>query len=1522
MAVFIKLGLNLRISGKLNWKSLNLLLISILIVLFGFNSVEAFNRGYSTLSSGEKIGILMNEVNPSIGAEALHNEGINGTDVNVCILSSGVDLNNSYINVTEAKDFTNGDWCIDTYHVYDFSKSEALEYDFYLNVSNVSLDWLEVGLGWDGNELYNITVYYNDSNEAGNTSDKMSNYVNGPLINHTIAVNVSNNGHFPGILKIHLIRNSTNPESAPVIFWGSNVTNISTYLNSTNFCNSYSGDPVKSGLERSFYNINSPFDDYGEGTYLAGVIKSNHTTYKGIAPGVKIYSGKILTSSRGVNSSEVVNAINWCLSKNTSIILLALRASYNNCNNAITQAIENATNLGALVVVPAGDDGYNSSNDKSVYQSIAFPGCSKSAFTVGYTYKTNDLILNSSKGPANFTNVTKPDIVAIGYNVTSIYFNDNFTKIDSSSSASAIVAGAAALLKNKYTNMSGIQLKAALMTLADKTKLKSIEEDYNISNKYGAGNLILDGYNNLSVNLFNLTIGNNRFFINATSTSDIKAILYWNEGYSEHTRANVTLKDLSGNVIDDTGNPNDTAHQVVGKNKAPGFYILDIKVDKNVSAVLSTWPYEAYMSPEVYLISPNNIYETNNSNINFTYQVKDALYNLSKCALYTNVTGSFSESGSNLSAIVNYKYDNITINNLTLNVNDDGVFVWNIYCTNENGKTGFNLTNRTFIRDTSPPIFVIYSPINNTNTSNNTILLNWSVSDLTFNKTEYYLNGTKVGESQLASSQVSIPVNPGMNQNLTIYFKDKFGYTNSTTIYFNVDKMAPNLTLLSPLNNETINENSVWINYTASDNIGVKRVYYYNSLGSGNLSGNQSVPLEYPGTYNLTVCAEDDFSNLNCTSVKFYVNFPMNMTNWTNKVSSSLNYNLSISTNGSDQSQNETFNVNQSINLTIYNNTDWNLTIMNFNGLGANWGKFLSITNDDLNVSNAIIYMGSKVVKMVFVRNVTNFLNSNYFGLVRFKGNSTTESFNGIFYCQGEIINNTSCTKINSCNGGYNGNACFNETTNYTDVFVPHFSAIVLSNDSIAPSIIVNSPLNQSYNDDTIFLIANLTTSADTIYCNYSLSGNTIQNRDKSTSGSSTYSWDIGPLLNGVYNISFYCKDGYNNSNSTYVIFTYNDTLIPTIDSKNENVDSTSATISWSTNEYTNSTILYGTSSSSLSKNVSKSDFEKNHILSISDLKSGTKYYYNITSCDINGHCVTNGTFDFTTEGNTTSNTDKNESDNKNPSGNTQNTDVTEISHVWLNIPAGQKTTMSISSEKIALTKVTFTFLQDIKSVMLNVKSLGTDEPSGISKTPPNKVYQFMEVSLSVSNSLLSSANFEFRIPKTWFTSENTDPNSVYLYRYYDGTWQSFNTDMIDNSGNYYTYQTKVPGFSYFAIASKIKESAKISTNNTTNDNLIIVTNNSEQQNNSLMVNQSTNATSKSFIKSLVDFSKDRRYIFVGLAGLIVISISTFFIIKYLKVRKNKYELSFKEAFSFEPIIESKGKKKNKMEEPPVFKLE
>jgi hypothetical protein len=91
------------------------------------------------------------------------------------------------------------------------------------------------------------------------------------------------------------------------------------------------------------------------------------------------------------------------------------------------------------------------------------------------------------------------------------------------------------------------------------------------------------------------------------------------------------------------------------------------------------------------------------------------------------------------------------------------------------------------------------------------------------------------------------------------------------------------------------------------------------------------------------------------------------------------------------------------------------------------------------------------------------------------------------------------------------------------------------------------------------------------------------------------------------------------------------DTTPPTISSISvSSIDTSSATITWSTNENSNSVVEYGTTESYGSQ-VDSSDLVTSHSMALSGLSPSTLYYYRVSSTDSSSNTAISNQFSFTT---------------------------------------------------------------------------------------------------------------------------------------------------------------------------------------------------------------------------------------------------------------------------------------------------
>ena len=241
-------------------------------------------------------------------------------------------------------------------------------------------------------------------------------------------------------------------------------------------------------------------DPFGHGTHLAGIIGGNRTAASlvtaafagGSAPSVRLIDVRVLGSTGSGRTSDVIAGIDWVianrLAHNIKVINLSLGhpVTEPSATDPLCQAVERAVAAGITVAVSAGNYGLTGTG-APVLGGITSPGNSPLALTVGAldTHGTVDpaddtVAPFSSRGPARYEIVVKPDVVAPGTRVVSLeaqnsYISGNYSRyhiaggaknaylrLSGTSMSTAVVSGGIALLLNAQPSLTPAQVKVAI----------------------------------------------------------------------------------------------------------------------------------------------------------------------------------------------------------------------------------------------------------------------------------------------------------------------------------------------------------------------------------------------------------------------------------------------------------------------------------------------------------------------------------------------------------------------------------------------------------------------------------------------------------------------------------------------------------------------------------------------------------------------------------------------------------------------------------------------------------------------------------------------------------------------------------------------------------------------------------------------------------------------------------------------------------------------------------------------------
>ncbi|WP_262056003.1 S8 family peptidase [Streptomyces sp. STR69] len=233
-------------------------------------------------------------------------------------------------------------------------------------------------------------------------------------------------------------------------------------------------------------------DRVGHGTHVASIAAGtgarSHGKYKGVAPGAKILSGKVLDDSGSGDDSGILAGMEWAAQQGADIVNLSLGGQDTPGIDPLEAEVDKlSAEKGILFAIAAGNEGP---------ESIGSPGSADAAITVGAVDGNDKLADFSSTGPRLGDGAIKPDVTAPGVDITAAAapgslidqeVGENppgYLTLSGTSMATPHVAGAAALLKQEHPTWGYAELKGALTGSAKGGKYTPFEQ--------GSGRIAVD----------------------------------------------------------------------------------------------------------------------------------------------------------------------------------------------------------------------------------------------------------------------------------------------------------------------------------------------------------------------------------------------------------------------------------------------------------------------------------------------------------------------------------------------------------------------------------------------------------------------------------------------------------------------------------------------------------------------------------------------------------------------------------------------------------------------------------------------------------------------------------------------------------------------------------------------------------------------------------------------------------------------------------------------------------------------
>ncbi|MBB5107049.1 S8 family peptidase [Streptomyces spectabilis] len=349
--------------------------------------------------------------------------------------------------------------------------------------------------------------------------------------------------------------------------------------------------------EKNFSAAPDVEDRVGHGTHVASIAAGTGAAsggaFKGVAPGAKVLSGKVLDDEGLGDDSGIVAGMEWAAAQGADVVNLSLGGDDSEGTDPLEAAVDKlSADKGVLFAVSAGNSGEYGPG------TVGSPGSAKAALTVGAVDGDDRLAEFSSRGPLTDGGTVKPDVTAPGVDITAAAAPgsriekevgqqpEGYLTISGTSMAAPHAAGAAALLKQRHPNWTYAELKGALTASTEPGEYTPFQQ--------GSGRIAVDRAIDQTVIARPVSLDFGRRLWPHTDDKPVtKKVTYRNLGDRD-----VTL-DLAVTATDPEGRPAPAGFFTLGKRKltvpAGGKAAVDLVADTRPGASVNG-VYAAYVT--------------------------------------------------------------------------------------------------------------------------------------------------------------------------------------------------------------------------------------------------------------------------------------------------------------------------------------------------------------------------------------------------------------------------------------------------------------------------------------------------------------------------------------------------------------------------------------------------------------------------------------------------------------------------------------------------------------------------------------------------------------------------------------------------------------------------------------------------------------------------------------------------------------------------------------------------------------
>jgi PGF-pre-PGF domain-containing protein len=1400
------------------------------IHLFQSNNSTVINNN----ASGNAYGILLDSsINNTLAGNTANinaNSGIylqssssNNTLTNNTLYNNtcdGIYLNSSTNNIIDNNNVSNNNYGISLYYSANNTLTNNTannnKWDgIFLNLSanntiSSNIANLNVGSPSSSGIYLTSSSSYNkiiDNNASNNFFGIVvgSSSKNNSVANNTVTFNNQNGIHLSWSSDNNVIRDNTVANNSNGTYmWVSNNTVINgTITNSTNYDFYLINNSHATALNVSFNHSSIFITDTSNLTvkwYLDVLVQeasSGNPLQDAVVNATNVTGAvafpNINTSASGIiPTQELIEYVN-----NSTAQILYRNYTVNASKSGYSTATNSSVNLTAntLVVLTLGDD------TVAPTVNITFPTASNIAYrkanatlVVNFTYTE----FSPRNYSVNISNAT--DLINTSNNITTSIasganVNGNCTFWINTSAADGVYNITFVMYDNSSNNNSDTEIGALIVD--NTTPILSINSPNETSPAYN--------------------ISGGTAWVNFT----------YNETYPMNYTINISNATTSINTTTNTTPTGSNTSQIfnltfiLNSSAADGKYNVTFTMYDNATNVNVT--YQNYsvivdnVAPNITNETPKNQSYTNDQFPLVSTNITDSGSGTTRCTIRMYILGGeYCESGCGCAVealnvigdssdfYVWYDYPN-KIGNGT---------VVNVLVNASDNSSRLMSRNWSFTIDAIMPVFLDFSPANNTTTGDSTPAISVDMTDTTagvnsstvrmmLNNQSNWTNVTCANTSTTNCTTISNGIRitytrpdsqnytNGTRVNITVNATDNAGNENTTSWYFDINEGIPSASNPSPANGSFINNSTPQISVHVTN--------------SQDIINNSTIILTVNG-----VSYSNNSSNFTLYKI-------------TNGVNVTLNSTLLNFANG--QAVSVTLNANDTNDVAMYPPFNWSFTV-DTAAPNASGNSPVSYTNAStpsitVNVNDTVSGVNNSTINMSI--NGTRVTDTNV---------SISGGFN-ISYGAGTFSDNqTVYVNVTVCD---NAVPCNQMTFNWSFVV-----------DLSKPNVSVSSPQNNStYNASVPLTFTPLDNIATTLNCSRNLDGNSlgIGNFTNNSANTTTVT-----ASNGSHSLNITCTDYAGNSNTSVTLNFTVDANAPNATGDRSGVGQTSATLTATTNE--SATCRYYASDAGYdtmtNMDTTGGTMSHSHTFS-SSLTCGTDYDYYIRCMDAVGNKMSSPAQipRFTTSACDATPTataaaaagaaggaeEEEEEETETPSETTAATPAetatstpsatTVVSTVASTPSTTTETTTQVSAEEtktissvsaggttrlffseVSVKSIAIKVKNAVSDVTMNVKTY-QDKPSGVTKVS-GTAYEYMEIDTqNIEDSDIESVTINFKVTKSWITSKKFADADVKLQRYSGSKWSSLPTSKSSEDATYTYFDSKSPGLSVFAIVAE-----------------------------------------------------------------------------------------------------------------------